>query len=32
MLRDIVLILDFVRVYLHIHPDSSNLGNLFTSD
>ncbi len=26
MLRDFVLSLDFVRFYLHIHPDSSNLG------
>ena len=29
MLRDFVLSLDFVRFYLHIHPDSSNLGMLF---
>jgi hypothetical protein len=27
--RDIVLSLDFVRFYLHIHADSSNLGLLF---
>ena len=29
MLRDFMLSLDFVRFYLHIHPDSSNLGMLF---
>ena len=29
MLCDIVLSLDFVRFYLHIHPDSSNLDVLF---
>ena len=29
MLRDFVLSLDFVRFYLHIHADSSNLGLLF---
>lgn len=29
MPRDIVLSLDFVRFYLHIHADSSNLGLLF---
>ena len=29
MLRDFVLSLDFVRFYLHIHPDSSNLSLLF---
>ena len=29
MPRDFVLSLDFVRFYLHIHADSSNLGLLF---
>lgn len=29
MLRDFVLSLDFVRFYLHIHTDSSNLDLLF---
>ena len=29
MLRDFVLSLDFVRFYLHIHADSSNLDLLF---
>lgn len=29
MLRDFMLGLDFVRFYLHTHPDSSNLGLLF---
>ena len=29
MLRDFVLSLDFVRFYLHIHADSSNLSMLF---
>jgi len=29
MLRDFVLVLDFVRFYLHIYADSSNLSLLF---